>query len=392
MENFPNGLESKQTPERLKTILDFESFQTERGSVYNILPDGRVQRIKTILDDPNYRGLDAGQKKEQAPSDIILFFDSKKTGGYLEDLDAVNAHTDKTTRESIDVGTYKKINDTTYQLVKNNLDIDGDFVFVRVNKDDSFKLKEVFSFEELKEFQDRTMKPENKGLGILIPSAAGNITNLPRAGFNTFDYRYSSNGTIQMHNGNKVVSIKKRVAPAATQPKEPIVVAVPENPTTENSIREDGRSLFNDTERSVIENTVTKFADLRNEFRKRYENRNTHFFEDADLHEIDSISTDFETAQTLEDMSNAIRTLPAVLDHMLNSGGMHERINDDHANLDQLSYFLGSLREKLLDTANVLNQSETENSPRQDIVRDLRISSEMLDQLRQKVNSYHQSV
>ncbi len=85
----PN-LEGRQTPENPKTILNFESFQTEKGSVYNILPDGRVQRIKTILDDPNYRGLDAGQKKEQAPSDITLFFDSKNTGGYLEDLDAIS--------------------------------------------------------------------------------------------------------------------------------------------------------------------------------------------------------------------------------------------------------------------------------------------------------------
>jgi len=194
-----------------KKIKDFESFTTERGSVYKVLENGQVQRTKNVLDNPDYLGDDKGEKKEREPSDIIIFYDPKKGSGWLDDFSATDAKSEKTVAQSINIGVYKKINDQTYQLVRNNTELDSSFVFVRVRKDDSFKLKDTFDFQELKNFQERTMKPENKGLGILIPSEGGNITNIPAIGLNTVDYRYDETGKIvSMHNGNKITSIKEK--------------------------------------------------------------------------------------------------------------------------------------------------------------------------------------
>ncbi|MCF7833884.1 MAG: hypothetical protein K9L98_02555 [Candidatus Pacebacteria bacterium] len=201
-----------KTPEKeLNNILKFESFETERGSVYKVLENGQVQRTKNILDNPDYLGDDKGEKKERDPSDVIVFYDSKKGSGWLDDFSATDSKTGKTIAQSIDIGVYKKIDERTYQLVKNNTQIDGPFIFLRVRKDDAFKLKESFDFNELINFQERTMKPENKGLGALIPSEGGNITNIPAIGLNTVDYRYGADGKISsMHNGNKITSIKER--------------------------------------------------------------------------------------------------------------------------------------------------------------------------------------
>lgn len=155
----------------------------------------------------------ARRKKEREPSDIMLFYDEKKAGsGWLNDFSATDAKSDKTVSQSIDIGVYKKIDEKTYQLVRNNTDLDSSFIFIRVRKDDSFKLKESLDLQELKDFQKRTMMVENKGLGIIIPSEGGNITNIPAIGLNTVDYRYGSNGKISsMHTGNKVVSLKERI-------------------------------------------------------------------------------------------------------------------------------------------------------------------------------------
>jgi hypothetical protein len=195
-----------------KKITDFESFETGKGSIYKVLENGQIQRTKNVLDDPNYLGEDKGDKKEKEPSDIILFYDQKKGSGYLDDFSATDSKSGNTIAQSITIGVYKKINDETYQLVRNNLEIDSSFIFVRVRKDDPFKLKESFTFQELKDFQERTMKPENKGLGVLIPSEGGNITNMPAIGLNTVDYKYGSDGKVaSMHTGNKIVSLKERL-------------------------------------------------------------------------------------------------------------------------------------------------------------------------------------
>lgn len=50
---------------KANNILEYESFETERGSVYNVLEDGRVQRIKYALDDPKYFGKDKGEKQRK---------------------------------------------------------------------------------------------------------------------------------------------------------------------------------------------------------------------------------------------------------------------------------------------------------------------------------------
>ncbi|MBK7357734.1 MAG: hypothetical protein IPI45_13680 [Saprospiraceae bacterium] len=53
-------------PEKeVNNILKFDSFETQKGSVYKILENGQAQRIKNILDDPNYMGEDKGEKKER---------------------------------------------------------------------------------------------------------------------------------------------------------------------------------------------------------------------------------------------------------------------------------------------------------------------------------------
>lgn len=174
-----------------------------------------MRRTKNVLDDSNYIGEDKGQQKEKEPTDIILFYDPKKGGAsYLNDFSAIDAKSDKTIAQSINIGTYKKIDEKTYQLVRHNTELDSDsnFVFIRVKKDDSFKLKEQFNFNELKEFQERTMKPENKGLGIVISNDGGNITNMPAIGLNPVEYRYDANKQVSsMHNGNKIISVKEKV-------------------------------------------------------------------------------------------------------------------------------------------------------------------------------------
>lgn len=202
-----------KTPEReAKNISDFESFKTERGSDYSVLESGQVQRTKNAIDDPNYQGGDKGQKKEKEPSDIIIFYDpEKQTASWFTDFSALDAQNDKSIASLIDIGVYKKVDEKTYQLVKNNKDLSHLFIFVRVRKDDSFKLKDSFDLRELQDFQKRTLRPENKGLGIVLPSDTGDITNIPKIGFNTVDYRYGSDGKISSkHSGNSVVSIKEK--------------------------------------------------------------------------------------------------------------------------------------------------------------------------------------
>lgn len=198
-------------PENHTNILGFSSFQTERGSVYNVLPDGKVQRFKTVLNDPKYIGDDRGQTPEREPSDIIIFYDMAKSGGWFSNMQAIDPQKEMSISKLIDVGVYMKDGDGNYRLVKNNKDLSEPFVFVRVIKDDDFKIKDMLTEIELGDFQQKTLKSKRTGLGVVIPSQSGVITNIPKLGMYTFDYRYGNNGdTSSFHNGNKVVNIEEK--------------------------------------------------------------------------------------------------------------------------------------------------------------------------------------
>jgi hypothetical protein len=191
-------------------ILDFSFFLTERGSVYKVLSSGRVQRYKTVLNDPNYIGDNMGEKPEREPSDIIIFYDMARLGSWFNDVKAIDSVKGVSISELIDVGVYVKDSDGIYRLVKNNTDLSEPFVFIRVMKDDDFKIKDALTETELRNFQQKTLKSKGTGLGVVIPSQSGAITNIPKLGMYAFDYRYSSNGNItNFHNGNKVVHIEK---------------------------------------------------------------------------------------------------------------------------------------------------------------------------------------
>ena len=198
-----------------KNIKDFVSFETARGSVYHVLENGQTQRIKYALDDPHYRGDDKGESKERAPSDVIIFYNPQETkdAGWFNDFMAIDPHTGKSIGQSIDIGVYVENKEGNYQAVKNSADLGSSFIFLRVRKDDSFKLKEIFSFSELYDFQMRTLDPKNRGLGVLIPSDNENIniSNIPRIGWQTVDYKCDSNGvSTDIHGGNKIISIKEK--------------------------------------------------------------------------------------------------------------------------------------------------------------------------------------
>ncbi len=201
--------ESLLAHEKKEGISGFQSFTTERNSVYNVLEDGKVQRIKKALLDPSYNGADKGSAPERTPSDVMLFYDpSMPKAEWFEDIGATDAATGKTIAKVIDIGTYVQEPDGTFRIVKNNNDLKPPFIFVRVLRDDSFKLKDTFTFDELKEFEKRTLLPENPGLGIIVSSANGEVTNVPKIGYCPFDYRHVPDGRVQsMHNGNKIVSI-----------------------------------------------------------------------------------------------------------------------------------------------------------------------------------------
>ncbi len=201
--------EIKNLKPETQSILDFKSFTTERGSIYNIGEDGKVQRIKTVLNDPNYLGDDKGEKTERKPSDIILFANpDSKAYGWLNDIGATRG--EKTIAQSIDVGIYKEGSDGKYALIKTNKDLNPPFIFIRVNDDDSFKLRDVLTLEELKDFAKRMTDPQNRGVGVIIESGL-NLSNTPVLGYTTFDYRYDQQGKIaSMHNGNKVTSVATR--------------------------------------------------------------------------------------------------------------------------------------------------------------------------------------
>lgn len=140
----------------------------------------------------------------------MLFFDFERSGNWFDDFSAIDPITEKKVSQLIDLGVYKQIDERRYQLIRNSSQISEPFIFLRVKKDDTFKLKEVLDIDDIRDFQKRTYMPENKGLGVLFLSDRGVISNIPKIGFNTLDYKYNENGKISsMHNGNKVVSIKK---------------------------------------------------------------------------------------------------------------------------------------------------------------------------------------
>lgn len=151
------------------------------------------------------------KNKERKPSDVILFYDLEKSGNWFNDFGAIDPTTEKTVSQLIDLGVYKQIDGEKYQLIRNSSQISEPFIFLRVKKDDTFKLKEILDFKEIVDFQKRTFVPENRGLGVMFLSDRGVISNTPKIGFNTLDYKYDENGKISsMHNGNKVVSIKEK--------------------------------------------------------------------------------------------------------------------------------------------------------------------------------------
>lgn len=193
-----------------RTLTDFESFKTERGSIYKVLPDGRIQRYKTALNDSSYTGEDKGENPEREPSDIIIFINpNSSTSGWFTDVGASRG--EKTVAESINIGIYRKEKDGSYVLVKSNVELPGEFVFIRVNKDDSFKLKPVLSASEISTFADRTRHPENRGLGVVLESGLRTgITNLPTRGYITFDYKYMGNKISTIHSGNKVTEVREK--------------------------------------------------------------------------------------------------------------------------------------------------------------------------------------
>ena len=207
------GVENGSSIESKKkaNIAGFESFVTERGSVYTVLKNGQVQRFKTALLDKAYNDDDKHESPERPPSDIVLFYKRNVVSAGWFDLGAIDAKTDKNVAQLITVGVYTQQENGDFKLVKNNLDLKEPFIFVRVKKEDNFKLKGTLTYSELKAFSERTQDSKNKGLGVIYQSERGEITNIPKVGFNTFDYRYAPDGQIEsMHGGNMVTSVKEK--------------------------------------------------------------------------------------------------------------------------------------------------------------------------------------
>ncbi len=204
--------ESEEEPP--KGISDFSSFKTSKGSEYVVLEDGRVQRIKNALDNPDYIGEEQFDNKVKEPSDVTLFYDpaNKAVASFFADFQAIDPRTDKPMTQAIDLGVYVGNRDSGYRLLRNGSELSsGDFVFVCVRKDDTFVLRDALKYDELRAFQERTLLPENKGLGIVFPGGTGVITNIPTFGFNVVGYRYNEDGTLcSIHSGHEVVEITRK--------------------------------------------------------------------------------------------------------------------------------------------------------------------------------------
>lgn len=400
-----------------RKITDFESFETAKGSIYKILENGQVQRFKTALENPNYYGDDKGEDKLRKPSDIMLFINPKtSTASWFSLVGA--SRKDSAVAQQIAVGVYKKESNGNYRLIKNNTELDSSCVFVWVNdKNDSFKLSNDLTLNELKDFDKRWKNNKNEKLGFIYPLNSGDIVTTPIAGYDTFDYRYGDNGKVEsVHAGNKVTSIKERKLDNKTKTQnneedwsnwqpdsknedketnkgsEEKVSA--ENLQIKNQIQEKpetkNENILSAMEKSALADFSSSFSSLLSEFRERDSNRNTKFFYDENLNSLGNVEVKFKDVADLENLDEAVKYLLSVFSELSgNNRNVHsDEIKDNDESLNQLTSRIRNFYETLQDFASVLNQNDNESDIRNEIVKNLHFSSDMAEQIRIKIGTY----
>lgn len=401
-----------------RKITDFESFETAKGSIYKILENGQVQRFKTALENPNYYGDDKGEDKLRKPSDIMLFINSKtSTASWFSLVGA--SRKDSTVAQQIAVGVYKKESNGNYRLVKNNTELDSSCVFVWVNdKNDSFKLNNELTLDELKDFDKRWKNNKNEKLGFIYPLNSGDIVTTPITGYDTFDYRYGDDGKVEsVHAGNKVTSIKERKLdnktktqsneedwsnwqPNIEKENKKEITNGSENkiPTEDSQIKnqvQENLETKNEKVLSVMEKSA--LADFSNscslllsEFRERDSNHNTKFFYDENLNSLGNVDVKFRDVDDLENLDEAVKYLLSVLSELSgNNRNIYEdEIKESDESLNQLTSRIRNFCEKLQDLASALNQNDSESEIKSGIVKNLHFSSDMAEQIRIKIGTY----
>jgi hypothetical protein len=334
------------TEKESKKITDFESFETENGSIYTILPDGRTQRFKTK------------DSKLNEPQDLIAFV--KFTDEFQEQRFL------KGVQRQEESGTKVYIVDTLGNKMNFNKEMEGKkIVFVLVD----IKTNSIIEKTE--------------------------AINLPQVGYNTFDQRrFDKEGEQfrEKHIGNAIISVKEKVKNNKndeTEKKESkIDLANDEKADVKIEIK-NNEVFLNSIERSFFQDAVDSFSALRNELHNRYSNGMTQFFFESDLREFDSLSMKFKDANILENIKESVKYLPLVIDNMANAGKRVEEIKDSSESLGKFIFLIKNLCEKFRGFAVVLEkQNNLENETKKEIIQNLFISADNAEMLLQKISRY----
>ncbi len=200
----------------LSNLGEVESFTTERGSIYTINKNLSVTREKTAQKDPNYVGDDKNSNTVKESSDVIFFINPNNTTlfNWFSDNQATNSDGKGTVASITNTFLLVKLPDGTFKKVRNNTEVNNnlEIVVLRFNKfTNLIQDKEIYTQKELEDFSKETVKPENKGVGVVV--ADNNFLSvIPKIGYSTFDYRFDNNGNVvSKHIGNKVTDIKLKV-------------------------------------------------------------------------------------------------------------------------------------------------------------------------------------
>jgi len=136
---------------------------------------------------------------------------------WFSDIGATDPETGKNVANSNFFKVLKK-KGLFYTEVKSNKEINtgqtssDNYLFLRVKENSNLlKNKSSYTLDELQEFQSKILKPENKGVGVVLNIDDVSISASPKIGWNTFDYRFTKdkNKITSVHFGNKITKISK---------------------------------------------------------------------------------------------------------------------------------------------------------------------------------------
>lgn len=148
--------------------------------------------------------------------------------------------------------------------------------------------------------------------------------------------------------------------------------------------------ILNSLEKSALVDFSNSCSLLLSEFNERDNNRNTKFFYDENLNSLGNVEVKFRDVDDLEKLDEAVKYLLSILSELSqnNRNIYADEIKDSDESLNQLTSRIRNFCEKLQDLASVLNQNDNESEIAGEIVKNLRFSSDMAEQIRIKIGTY----